>query len=91
MFYHRGSISQALCDLFPDIGIDKAKFYICTVLDLFNVIYLVVDKHSGNRIAFFVEYAKKYGFDPANPENWYSQPSSRILAMKVFSLHSYLY
>lgn len=27
LFYHNGSVSQALIDLFPEIGLEKSKFH----------------------------------------------------------------
>lgn len=36
-----------------------------------------------NRKKFFENFAKKKGFDPLEPENWYSQPLSNFMAEKV--------
>lgn len=36
-----------------------------------------------NRRGFFEKYARDNHFDPYSPENWYHQPFSRILTMKV--------
>jgi hypothetical protein len=36
-----------------------------------------------NRKAFFENYARDHGFDPGNPENWYSQPYKKIISVKV--------
>jgi hypothetical protein len=35
------------------------------------------------RRKFFEDYARAHGFDPLNPENWYSEPSANIMATKV--------
>lgn len=32
---------------------------------------------------FFVDYAKAHGFDPLNPDHWYKQSKSDILAAEV--------
>ncbi len=39
-----------------------------------------------NRRKFFENYAKKHGFDPFNPENWYNQTYTTILSEKVVRL-----
>jgi hypothetical protein len=36
-----------------------------------------------NRRKFFESYAKRKGFDPLNPENWYSFAKKKLLAHKV--------
>jgi hypothetical protein len=36
-------------------------------------------------IAFFEKYAKDNGFDPLNPDNWYSQTHRKIAARVLFS------
>jgi len=68
--YHGGSILTALMDLFPDIGLDKSRFG-----------KAVWSKWADakQRRAFFVRYAKENGFDPLNPEDWYSQSLSNII------------
>jgi hypothetical protein len=32
---------------------------------------------------FFIDFAVSSGFDPLNPENWYSIPRQRMLGYKV--------
>lgn len=39
-----------------------------------------------NRRKFFEEYAKENGFDPYQPDNWYSQAKHKIEEKKVLSL-----
>lgn len=39
-----------------------------------------------NRRNFFEEYARENFFDPLIPENWYLQPTSKIMAKEVIIL-----
>eukprot|EP00026_Physarum_polycephalum_P004416 Phypoly_transcript_04435.p1 GENE.Phypoly_transcript_04435~~Phypoly_transcript_04435.p1 ORF type:complete len:688 (+),score=101.45 Phypoly_transcript_04435:123-2066(+) len=70
--YHGQSISRALMDLFPDIGLDKTKFR--------------VQKFSWdnpeNRKNFFEKYALAHRFDPLHPEEWYAQSHARFTSTK---------
>jgi len=68
--YHKGSLAKTLIDLFPGIGLDKSRFSSKRWGD------------SVNRRKFFENYARENGFDPLEPENWYAQPTSKILAVK---------
>jgi hypothetical protein len=36
-----------------------------------------------NRRNFFIKYANSRGFDPLNPENWYTQTREAIMEAKV--------
>ena len=94
--YHKGSISRALMDLFPNIGLDKSKLYYLS-MSLFvsstplqaNQLFfsfLAPWSEASNRRKFFEEYAKVNGFDPLVPSNWYSQPSEKIMMCKVYQL-----
>eukprot|EP00026_Physarum_polycephalum_P001627 Phypoly_transcript_01629.p1 GENE.Phypoly_transcript_01629~~Phypoly_transcript_01629.p1 ORF type:complete len:1030 (-),score=139.53 Phypoly_transcript_01629:75-3164(-) len=78
--YHKNSVTKALVDLFPTIGLQKSKLWIKPSI-----------KEKANRRKFFENYAKENGFDPLNPEKWYSQPNKKILlvkgAKKVVSFH----
>eukprot|EP00026_Physarum_polycephalum_P003078 Phypoly_transcript_03087.p1 GENE.Phypoly_transcript_03087~~Phypoly_transcript_03087.p1 ORF type:complete len:857 (-),score=123.40 Phypoly_transcript_03087:4-2394(-) len=80
--HHGQSISKALVDLFPDIGMDRTRFGV----QKFWVI-------ASNRRRFFENYAKKKAFDPLIPENWYSQSRTAILNLKgaarVVSFHKF--
>ncbi len=38
-----------------------------------------------DRRKFFEDYAKKRGFDPLTPENWYIESYRNVAAMKVFN------
>jgi len=69
--YHNGSVSKALLDLFPEIGLDKFKMGISRWVDI------------NNRRDFFEKYAKEKGFDPLHSSLWYLQPKSQIMAQKV--------
>eukprot|EP00026_Physarum_polycephalum_P002178 Phypoly_transcript_02183.p1 GENE.Phypoly_transcript_02183~~Phypoly_transcript_02183.p1 ORF type:complete len:820 (+),score=71.06 Phypoly_transcript_02183:178-2637(+) len=70
LMHHNNSYTQAVSDLFPEIGIvqecwPKAHW-----------------AYPSNRIKIFTGYAKAHGFDPFKPENWYHQPIAHILAIK---------
>lgn len=90
--YHKGSVSQALMDLFPNIPWIKTKlFYKCMLLSIFiNIIILLVINmlNAANwsdrmRRQFFEDYAKSHSFDPLVSNNWYNQPLERITFTKV--------
>jgi len=69
--YHSNNISDALVELFPDVGFDRSK------------LKAKPDWHSEeNRRDFFVKYATDNGFDPLIPTNWYSHPRGNIMAAK---------
>ena len=121
--HHEDSISKALLDLFPEIGIDQHLFDYCmpTLLPLSSFSLLsppvyplslpspshllhcpqLVDmapKTSSPvmRRKFFETYARKKGFDPLIPENWYRQSRTEIRSAKVcfsstFLFFSFLY
>jgi len=65
--YHGGTLKKSLLELFPDIGLEKAKF---------NAYGRWVNP--SNRREFFDNYAKENGFDALFPENWYSQSPRMI-------------
>eukprot|EP00026_Physarum_polycephalum_P001037 Phypoly_transcript_01038.p1 GENE.Phypoly_transcript_01038~~Phypoly_transcript_01038.p1 ORF type:complete len:1240 (+),score=185.34 Phypoly_transcript_01038:28-3720(+) len=67
--YHENSIVQALCDLFPEIGLKKIAKKSSTRWTL-----------PQSRRKFFEKYAKERGFDPLQADNWYLQSKSNILA-----------
>eukprot|EP00026_Physarum_polycephalum_P003118 Phypoly_transcript_03127.p1 GENE.Phypoly_transcript_03127~~Phypoly_transcript_03127.p1 ORF type:complete len:674 (+),score=87.16 Phypoly_transcript_03127:242-2263(+) len=68
--FHGRNLAQALCELFPEWKLDKAQFK------------KYVRKKIASKRQLFEKYAKDSGFDPLIPENWYSQPVSRILTFK---------
>lgn len=35
--YHKNNVVQAILDLFPEIGLDKTKFYMCMELFFVNM------------------------------------------------------
>lgn len=97
--YHNHSVQQALVDLFPAIEFDKSK-YISTCMSKFvfgcttfcflttslkNYITATSWQDLRDRKKFFEEYAEANGFDPHNPENWYTQTANKIKSSKVFS------
>jgi len=66
--YHDNSIKTALLELFPDIGLEKGRFFI------FNLPY---------RRKYMQRYAKDNHFDPLIAEHWYSQSRERLLTLKA--------
>eukprot|EP00026_Physarum_polycephalum_P002695 Phypoly_transcript_02703.p1 GENE.Phypoly_transcript_02703~~Phypoly_transcript_02703.p1 ORF type:complete len:811 (+),score=66.41 Phypoly_transcript_02703:184-2616(+) len=81
--YHERSISKALVDLFPDIGLERSKF---------QFRQRVFHKAKYRR-KLFVDYAKENNFEALQPANWYSQPIAKIMSIKgiqsVLSHHSH--
>lgn len=81
---------NALMHVYPDIGLEAAKFSDATSM---NLIFLAF-RHSLMRILgklwniqrrrdFFDAFAEKHNFDPLTPENWYSINENDILSDKV--------
>eukprot|EP00026_Physarum_polycephalum_P018830 Phypoly_transcript_20577.p1 GENE.Phypoly_transcript_20577~~Phypoly_transcript_20577.p1 ORF type:complete len:206 (+),score=32.24 Phypoly_transcript_20577:67-618(+) len=68
LHYHLNSLPKALLELFPNIGLDRQ-----TLKGLWR---------EANRRKFFEDYAKQHGFDPLNPENWYTEPVEKIMAVR---------
>eukprot|EP00026_Physarum_polycephalum_P002504 Phypoly_transcript_02511.p1 GENE.Phypoly_transcript_02511~~Phypoly_transcript_02511.p1 ORF type:complete len:789 (+),score=87.01 Phypoly_transcript_02511:70-2436(+) len=71
MLYYNNSVSRALKDVFPNIGLKKSK-----LLDRF--LWYNVE----NRRKFFEKYARQNGFDHSVAENWYAQSREKIMAVK---------
>jgi len=61
-------------DLFPEIGIDQTRLW---------------NRRPRNkaetRRKFFEEFAKDNGFDPLNPQHWYSVRKKNIMAINGIS------
>ena len=87
------SVSKALLEAFPNIGLEKSKFAWtkCTSLSprlpffiILSLSYFIVSWHTTeSRRIFFERYAEQQGFDPLNPDYWYSQSRDKILTVKV--------
>eukprot|EP00026_Physarum_polycephalum_P002957 Phypoly_transcript_02966.p1 GENE.Phypoly_transcript_02966~~Phypoly_transcript_02966.p1 ORF type:complete len:695 (+),score=87.59 Phypoly_transcript_02966:171-2087(+) len=79
---YNGSMTDALLDLFPEIGLEKAKFR------RNNLNYWADVKR---RRAFFDEFASENNFDPLIANNWYNVTLSQLSAKKFFGavLHYY--
>eukprot|EP00026_Physarum_polycephalum_P000178 Phypoly_transcript_00178.p1 GENE.Phypoly_transcript_00178~~Phypoly_transcript_00178.p1 ORF type:complete len:1068 (-),score=137.60 Phypoly_transcript_00178:3031-5769(-) len=77
--YHGGNVARALCDLFPEIGLQKAKLWSTSSSELPKI------------RTFFENYAKKHGFDPLKSENWYKQTKGQILSSKGASQVTLMY
>lgn len=91
--YYSNSIRKALVHLFPDIQFDKNKISLSMPSMFFQCIdlCLIIDlEHHwtdpSNRKQFFLDFAKAKGFDPYNPESWYTVSSADIAATKVLHL-----
>jgi hypothetical protein len=88
--YHNYSISRALIELFPNIGLKKEKFH--SKPNHFSFLYYFINFYIAwnpqNSRQFFEKYAKDHGFDPLIPKNWYSV-SYRSILSKVVCLTSY--
>eukprot|EP00026_Physarum_polycephalum_P002145 Phypoly_transcript_02149.p1 GENE.Phypoly_transcript_02149~~Phypoly_transcript_02149.p1 ORF type:complete len:898 (+),score=87.49 Phypoly_transcript_02149:121-2814(+) len=72
--YHKGSVSQALLSVFPDIGLDKNRLWDRTQWE-----------DPKNRRKFFEKYAKEHEFNPLMPESWNKQKLDTILSAKGIS------
>eukprot|EP00026_Physarum_polycephalum_P003660 Phypoly_transcript_03673.p1 GENE.Phypoly_transcript_03673~~Phypoly_transcript_03673.p1 ORF type:complete len:675 (+),score=95.36 Phypoly_transcript_03673:213-2237(+) len=72
LYYYGWSLSEALTHLYPNIGLQKHKFF----------------HSSGhwqnvqNRKRFFDDFARDHKFDPLSPENWYPITSDQIKATR---------
>jgi hypothetical protein len=64
--HYKDSIPKALVNIFPDIGLDRAKF--------------TGDTH--RQRVFFENYAKGKGFDFKIPDNWYRETTQEIMSTK---------
>ena len=73
MEHYEKDYRLALIDLFPAIGLKYSNFT-SKRIDLQNPI---------SRRSFFVNYARKKGFDPLIPDNWYCQVKRSVTAEKV--------
>eukprot|EP00026_Physarum_polycephalum_P002112 Phypoly_transcript_02116.p1 GENE.Phypoly_transcript_02116~~Phypoly_transcript_02116.p1 ORF type:complete len:954 (+),score=114.83 Phypoly_transcript_02116:59-2920(+) len=67
LYHHQNTVAQALLDLFPDIGLEKSKFWA---------------KSLQNRRQFFVNFAESHRFDPLTPSQWYTVPAEKIMAVE---------
>ena len=103
IYHHQNNVTQALLDLFPDIGLQKTIFWAkCMSLYLplspsssrtLSLRELIVAVALQNRRQFFADFAARRGFDPRDPEKWYSVHPGDIMACEVnnhsFTLTSY--
>jgi hypothetical protein len=97
--HYNGSVSSALLDSFPNIGLDDSKFHTVRRMLFFlslpifsspSPLLLITQtghhwKLESNRRHFFEQLAEKNHFDPLNPINWYSFPTHEILEQVFFS------
>jgi hypothetical protein len=92
-FYSR-SVAKALLDIFPEIGMDKAKIHAqCMSCAGVWCIFLLSNADSRHNISikrkFFENYAKDHGFDPLMAANWYTH-APKLLDTKVFAPLSFI-
>ena len=79
--HYDNSLSKALVDLFPDIGMEEIKFQV-PGMSLYTHYYSPLSKHIlewrdiTTRRRFFEDYASKHGIDPTNLDDWYTSPLS---------------
>lgn len=93
LLYHNYNITQALLELFPEIGLKLTRFqqriqffyyfYISLVCYGIYVYFSASWVGEDSRRKFFERYAKENKFDPLIADNWYSQPRDKLLASKV--------
>eukprot|EP00026_Physarum_polycephalum_P001573 Phypoly_transcript_01575.p1 GENE.Phypoly_transcript_01575~~Phypoly_transcript_01575.p1 ORF type:complete len:894 (+),score=113.77 Phypoly_transcript_01575:551-3232(+) len=80
IWYHRNSVTQALVDLFPNIGLEKSQFT------------QIAWQETSKRREFFLMYAAQYGIDANKLEEWTSHPLVNLMSFKgvetVLSFHS---
>lgn len=94
-FYHKGLISQAINDLFPDINFDISKFRTRSNYPSFSLFIIIINNYfycfclkgpwddPVKRRQFFEDYAKKNHFDSLNADNWYCKPTRRSMERMV--------
>lgn len=76
--YHGNSVSKALMDLFPNIGLDRSKFnFPISMLSNSHKIFITYKNieywnKPSNRRKFFEDYAKVNQFDPFDVDKWYT-------------------
>eukprot|EP00026_Physarum_polycephalum_P016043 Phypoly_transcript_16871.p1 GENE.Phypoly_transcript_16871~~Phypoly_transcript_16871.p1 ORF type:complete len:257 (+),score=38.97 Phypoly_transcript_16871:68-772(+) len=73
LHYYQRSISTALSELFPNIGIDKSKF-----VNLPKKYW----QDEGNRKKLLLKFARENSLDAYNPEHWYGVSRQKFLATK---------
>eukprot|EP00026_Physarum_polycephalum_P017294 Phypoly_transcript_18470.p1 GENE.Phypoly_transcript_18470~~Phypoly_transcript_18470.p1 ORF type:complete len:117 (-),score=15.28 Phypoly_transcript_18470:184-534(-) len=74
LFYYKKSLIKALLHLFPDIGLDSAKF---TAKQ--KSFWQDID----NQRKFCVQFAESRSLNPLIAENWYSIPADEFLAEEI--------
>lgn len=92
MAFYSGSMVNAAIDLFPEIGLDRSKFaqlpsmiIICVVICYIRLKMFVEGfwQEMGNRRKYLEDYAKEKGFNPLNPDPWYSVSLADFMSYKA--------
>lgn len=89
LYYYNESFVDALIDLYPNLGLEKHKFHFMQSIKsgkILRFLTFMAGNHwssSANRRGFMDSLAKKFGFEPLVPENWYSVPINAVTDEKV--------
>lgn len=102
MYHFNGSVVRALAHVYPDLDLQDSQFdkmsskSALSFALYFVYLYCCLGNYwlsANNRRTFFDNIAKRKGFDPLVPSNWYSLKRGNVLNEKVCALkincHSY--
>ena len=81
----RGGFHKSIRALFPEVDFQNET---PTGMYCFEYLFVVINfdieyQDRSARRAFFVNYARKKGFDPLIPDNWYHQVKRSVVAEEV--------
>eukprot|EP00026_Physarum_polycephalum_P000804 Phypoly_transcript_00805.p1 GENE.Phypoly_transcript_00805~~Phypoly_transcript_00805.p1 ORF type:complete len:823 (+),score=101.61 Phypoly_transcript_00805:1404-3872(+) len=76
--YHNDNIKKALCELFPEIGLES---------NMFSIVQRNYWGDSENRKNYFIQFARDNMFDPLIAENWYKFKNADIPKHHVLHYH----
>lgn len=87
--HHQNSVTQALLDLYPEIGLNKSSL-LQPVLSMSHSLtfqklsYFVLGFESvESRRQYFENFARTHNFDPLKLENWSDKIKESLLSLKV--------
>ena len=73
--YYEGNLGKALLHVFPNIGLDTSLFegtmYKMIMISVEVTFILGCGNWKDKRRKVFLDFARKSGFDPYVPSNWY--------------------
>jgi hypothetical protein len=98
MKYYGGKIEKAIAHLFPEIGVEKAKFSSTHL----HSIMLFIHSLQGNKLTWqnvqtrrklLEKIAQQLGIDPLVADNWYTIPTKDTLVktLQVLFPYSFLF